>query len=350
MIRPVLSSAAAIAALSVASTSTAEVDLMAPVDGVVEMLGSESILTFDLAELDPAEPVTISLSIITLAEDGALTEQFNLVVVSAAVDGNGDGVFGDSPMTDGNGAETGVRLDLDFVVGIDLALSAIEDFVDNGDAATAALRVVASTPSGRSVMSTIDATGGVPNEEDDTAWAFTTRRPRLVDVGLAPNRGAVVLSFDRRLSLTLDGAGPNSANQTQLADISGADFEVAPDGAFTNAAALIGVRNPEFLGDRRRLKLELDGMLTNAELGSHLRPANKDVTDYLGYEIDAENPQTEIGPLADLAGDDDIVGAADLAALLGDWSQGDTPSDLNFDGVVDAFDLAILLGSWNAGD
>lgn len=42
---------------------------------------------------------------------------------------------------------------------------------------------------------------------------------------------------------------------------------------------------------------------------------------------------------------DGLVGASDLASLLGDWG-GDGPSDLTGDGVVGADDLASMLGSW----
>ncbi len=49
---------------------------------------------------------------------------------------------------------------------------------------------------------------------------------------------------------------------------------------------------------------------------------------------------------ADLDGDG-IVGAADLAILLGSWAScKGCPADLDGDDVVGAADLAILLGSW----
>ena len=45
--------------------------------------------------------------------------------------------------------------------------------------------------------------------------------------------------------------------------------------------------------------------------------------------------------------EDDEVGAADLAELLGSWGPNpDDPADLNGDGTVGAADLAQLLGSW----
>lgn len=48
---------------------------------------------------------------------------------------------------------------------------------------------------------------------------------------------------------------------------------------------------------------------------------------------------------ADLDGDG-IVGAADLAILLGAWGSTDPQLDLNHDGSVNAPDVAILLGAW----
>ena len=49
---------------------------------------------------------------------------------------------------------------------------------------------------------------------------------------------------------------------------------------------------------------------------------------------------------ADFDGDG-LVGASDLAQLLGSWGPCDgCPADLEGDGDVDAADLAILLGSW----
>jgi len=48
---------------------------------------------------------------------------------------------------------------------------------------------------------------------------------------------------------------------------------------------------------------------------------------------------------ADLDGDG-VVGAQDLAILLGAWGQGAGPADLDGDGQVSAADLAILLDNW----
>lgn len=64
-------------------------------------------------------------------------------------------------------------------------------------------------------------------------------------------------------------------------------------------------------------------------------------------QLDTNN--NGIPDTCELAGDlngDGVVGAPDLAILLGDWGGGG-PSDLNGDGTVGAADLAILLGAWS---
>ncbi len=45
---------------------------------------------------------------------------------------------------------------------------------------------------------------------------------------------------------------------------------------------------------------------------------------------------------------DGVVGAADLASMLGAWGTTDLAADLDGDGVVGAPDLALLLGAWGA--
>ena len=56
-------------------------------------------------------------------------------------------------------------------------------------------------------------------------------------------------------------------------------------------------------------------------------------------ECDAECPQD--------FDNDGIVGAADLAILLGNWGPCEgCPVDFNGDGVVNAADLAQVLGAW----
>lgn len=60
------------------------------------------------------------------------------------------------------------------------------------------------------------------------------------------------------------------------------------------------------------------------------------------------NTDFETAPIpcpADLANNDGVVSAADLAALLGDWG-GDGPADIDGDGAVGSSDLAALLGAW----
>jgi hypothetical protein len=51
------------------------------------------------------------------------------------------------------------------------------------------------------------------------------------------------------------------------------------------------------------------------------------------------------GPIGDLNGDG-VVGAADLASLLGAWGSTGGPADLDGDGSVTASDLTILIANW----
>jgi hypothetical protein len=44
---------------------------------------------------------------------------------------------------------------------------------------------------------------------------------------------------------------------------------------------------------------------------------------------------------------DGVIGAADLALLLGAWGTPNPSADLNGDGNVSAADLALLLGNWS---
>ncbi|MFO0828966.1 MAG: hypothetical protein U0572_12565 [Phycisphaerales bacterium] len=52
-------------------------------------------------------------------------------------------------------------------------------------------------------------------------------------------------------------------------------------------------------------------------------------------------------PCLDLDGDS-VVGASDLALVLGAWGAAASDADLNRDGIVDATDLAALLGAWGS--
>lgn len=54
----------------------------------------------------------------------------------------------------------------------------------------------------------------------------------------------------------------------------------------------------------------------------------------------------EVAIPGDLDGDG-IVGAADLAILLGSWGAAGGAADLDGDGSVGASDLALLLGAWS---
>lgn len=77
-------------------------------------------------------------------------------------------------------------------------------------------------------------------------------------------------------------------------------------------------------------------------------PFGTQEVDLTSLRIAGQLAITAVSCPADLDGDG-VVGASDLAQLLGSW--GPCPSceaDFNFDGVVGAVDLAELLGNWGA--
>jgi cytochrome c5 len=85
---------------------------------------------------------------------------------------------------------------------------------------------------------------------------------------------------------------------------------------------------------------------------SPLFKENWSVGDTTGLDNDGDNKYDQADPdcgpqcpPADLSGDC-IVGAPDLAIMLGAWG-GSGPADLDGSGVVGASDLALLLGAWS---
>jgi len=51
---------------------------------------------------------------------------------------------------------------------------------------------------------------------------------------------------------------------------------------------------------------------------------------------------------ADIANNDDVIDASDLAMLLSSWGAAGGPADLDCDGIVGGSDLAAMLGSWGS--
>lgn len=84
---------------------------------------------------------------------------------------------------------------------------------------------------------------------------------------------------------------------------------------------------------------------TGDEIVVILRPAPGALPTLPGFEDDDERTARVPGCVGDLDGDG-VVGAPDLALLLGDWAAPGGPADLNGDGSVGAPDLALLLGAW----
>ncbi len=98
---------------------------------------------------------------------------------------------------------------------------------------------------------------------------------------------------------------------------------------------------------------DFDGM-TNGEvvIASHARNFSMLDTDGDGFINVLDRDLIDPPPppvFGDLNGDG-VVGAVDLAILLGGWGGApDAQGDLNEDGVVGALDLALMLGAWGNG-
>ena len=66
-------------------------------------------------------------------------------------------------------------------------------------------------------------------------------------------------------------------------------------------------------------------------------------------DLEIELLVCEVGVCDEDLDGDGVVGASDLAILLGSWGPcADCPADFDGNGIVDAADLAVLLGSWGA--
>lgn len=271
-------------ALGLAATAGAQsVTPVAPVDGNDELVGPNTILTVDLGTLDAGEPVTLNLTIFTVADDDTVTDLFTLAVPAAATDGDGNGTFGDAATTDGGGDAAGVGIDVSGVTGFGSAIQSAADAVDGGTAVSAGVRVEADTPSGAMAASVVDTTDGVPNEAADTAFAVDNEDAMIQSVFINADGDELLIVFNRSVSFTANGAGDNAANQTQTADINGVDFEVDSDSAFGAAAALAGASNPAFAGSSNTaIMLDLDPMAANIEVGDFLRTTGMEITDILG--------------------------------------------------------------------
>jgi len=282
------------------SLGLAQVDATAPVlDTNVETLGENTIIVFDLAGLDASEPVTLGLDLFTVDSGDTVSVQFQQVVTNAATDGDGNGTFGDQAVTGGGGTATGVAVDLGAIPGIGTLLNTVQGLVTSGSAVSAGVRVTASTPSGMTTESVIDTTSGVANEATDEAYAIDND-PSMIQSAFVNAAGdSLLVVFNRPVSLTMAGTGANAPNQTQIADVTGADFEVDSSSAFGAPAALLGSSNAAFAGTTfTAISFDLDPMTANVAVGDFIRTTGMDITDVLGFQTSDDMDGVQVSQLA----------------------------------------------------
>ncbi|MEC9372819.1 MAG: hypothetical protein VYC34_03210 [Planctomycetota bacterium] len=261
-----------------ASPAAATINPNAPIiDGNVEIAGPNTIFKFDLFSLDATEPVTSLLAdVFTVDEFDAVTVQFSLLIPNAAVDADGDGIFGDLVQTDISGAAQNVEFDADRVVGFHAATNAAISVVKDGSAVSAGVRIRAGTPSGDSTESIISTTNGVPNEAIDTAWAIENDPLETLSLDCFFPSYRLVFEFSRPLFINDD----NASNQTS--GVTAADFEVSDTPDFTDPEPLTGFTSANLSGNPRdRLIVHL-AIGTNALPGRYIRIVGPNVTDFLG--------------------------------------------------------------------
>ena len=85
-----------------------------------------------------------------------------------------------------------------------------------------------------------------------------------------------------------------------------------------------------------------------SDCNANNRPDDCDISEGVSFDANGNGLPDECeGCLYDIDGDG-MVGAGDLAFVLGDWGGPSKTADLNKDGSVDAEDLSLILGSWGA--
>ena len=178
---------------------------------------------------------------------------------------------------------------------------------------------------GTGMVAGLAAEGGVIAVSlDGIAW---TSVPLTVADGLFPTRGYMdVLPYATQPG-TIETNFLRPVNPAlSMRDLSGLDYEscvALNDGSGGGAGidlAALGLPRIRFV------------RISNSVIGS-------------SPEIDAVSDVEAITRSPDLDGDG-VVGASDLARVLGAWGTMNAEADLDFDGVIGAGDLSMLLGAW----
>ncbi|MBL9121243.1 MAG: S8 family serine peptidase [Phycisphaerae bacterium] len=116
--------------------------------------------------------------------------------------------------------------------------------------------------------------------------------------------------------------------------------------------ALVRAQHPEWPNTSVPIDQVVDQTLwALASTAEPLNGNNPQYEDLLGVGRISAGAAAALGPIQPKPGDIDlngVVGASDIAVLLGAWGQCvGCAADLNHDGMVNAMDLSILLGLWD---
>ncbi len=166
-----------------------------------------------------------------------------------------------------------------------------------------------------------------------------------------PNLGAATVALFKA-ALTGDGyvlerllskgeifVGANSTRPYEIISLALADSNSLSSGALCGGS-IIQQRHPGAMAQSVD-PLAMGALLVNAVIryDNNSTPEDYDAVLYI-------SPRPDSILLGDLDGDG-VVGAVDLAELIGLWGSNDPRADLDSDGEVGAVDLAILIGSWS---
>ncbi len=305
---------AAGACLAPAALADPTIDVTAPVLPTDdETIGLNTIVRFDLAPtansaLTDTQPLSFSLRVFTVDDSDNVSDILTLAVPDAAEDANGNGTPGDAIAYSAAGV-VGAALHLDQVTGLELALNTAQAEIDSGNAVSAGVQIIATDASSNEDTTNINTASGVPQEGGalgtaDESLAFDTAALGFEGAFLNDDGDTLTIVFNRSMSLTADGTGDNSFNQTIEANIDGNDFLLDADNDFsmmalvpTNVTGTVDLIGANFNAYQFML-----GTGTNVAIGQFLKfdPTEMDARDVLG------NMAADIDPDGDSGTDDGI--------------------------------------------
>ncbi len=280
---------AALAGVGFAGSTTAgPIDTLNPRVVDEESIGQNTVVQFNLAptaqsSLNDLEPVTLILRFFSVDAMDVVTTLIDVAVPSAAIDVDGDGVFGENPddvLVYAAIGVTDIRFDVGAIPGVNLAFNAAQ----GSSAVSVGAQILADDASMNRDANVIDTTAGVPNEGPDEALSLVFDALAFSGAFINTDGDQLTVVFNRSLS-NLDVG--NDVNHTILANVDALDIEIADNSSFNMPAAPLGTTFPPTFvgGDNIALQFVLDPMTTNIDSGDFLRfVMGGDVRDFIGED------------------------------------------------------------------